>query len=135
MNEEQDTTPTLDEIVLQYRKLRQKAEDIVNEAAERAKVYKDAMEQIENLLSSLMHEMGLKSLPTDHGTAYQTTVTSVKINDRETFLDYAIANHRDLLQFSCNKIALKVYEDEKKPKPYPPGIEVTKIKRVNIRGK
>jgi uncharacterized protein (DUF342 family) len=136
---EEDEVPTLDQVVLQYRKLREKAEDILNEAKEKAKIYTDAMEQIENLLSALMTEMKLNSLPTDHGTAYKTTVTNVKITDRTKFMKWAYDNHPDLLQVSCNKTALKEYEPDvkqkKAAKPYPPGIEVAKLQRVNIRGK
>lgn len=137
--EEDKEIPTLDQIVLQYRKLRDKSEEILNAAKEQAKIYTDAMEQIENLLSALMTEMKLNSLPTDHGTAYKTTVSNVKIEDRAKFIKWAYENHQDLLQVSCNKTALKEYEPDKKQnrqaKPYPPGITVTKLQRVNIRGK
>lgn len=127
--------PTVDELILQYRTFRTKIEEIENKAAELVKPFKEGMEIIENYLSQYMHQVKLKSLPTENGTAYQTTVTSIKILNREQFIDWAYKNHKDLLQVSCNKTALKIYEDEKNPKPYPPNIEVTKIKRVNIRGK
>lgn len=134
--------PSIDDLVLKYRQFRQKKEDIDNEAKEKMKVYADAMETIENYLAEYMHNLKLTSLPTKNGTAYGTTVTSVKILDKSKFFQYAIKNNTELLQFSCNKTALKDYEEEKNKKgdiirpakPYPPGIEVTKLKKVNVRG-
>lgn len=137
-----DDEPTLDEIVLKYREFRDKIGEIEAKATEDAKPYKEAMVKIENYFADYMHNVGLQSLPTSNGTAYQTTVTSITIENKDVFFNFAVANHKELLQFSCNKTALKDYEPEKNKKgeitkpgrPYPPGIKVTKLLKVNIRG-
>lgn len=139
MSTAEDCTPTIDEIVQKYRYFRSRKEELEAELKEKTAVYDAAMTQIENLLSAYMHELKLNSLPTDYGTAYKTTVTSITIKNKSEFLAYALENHPDLLQIQCNKTAIKEYEEDKKAgraaKPYPPGIEVTKLSRVNVRGK
>lgn len=138
----EEDEPSIDDLVLKYRQFRKKKEDIESESKAAQQVYTDAMETIENYLAEHMHNLKLTSLPTKNGTAYGTTVTSIKITDKGKFLDFALNNHRDLLQFSCNKTAIKDYEEEKNKKgdiikparPYPPGLEVTKLKKVNVRG-
>lgn len=138
----EDEEPTVDELIGKYRELRLAAEAILNEAKEKVLQYQQAMEFIENHLSALMEEWKVKSLPTENGTAYKTTVVNVKIEEKEKFVDWAYENHRELLQVTCNKTALKEYEPKVNSKGevitpgkrYPPGITVTKLHRVNVRG-
>lgn len=139
-NDEEE--PTIDQLIGKYRELRVAVEVIENQAKEQIAQYKQAMEYIENHLGALMTEWKVKSLPTAFGTAYRTTVTNIKIDEKETFVDWAYENHRELLQVSCNKTAIKEYEPKLNSKGeiitpgkrYPPGITVTKLNKVNVRG-
>ena len=128
-----DEEPTIDQMVKKYKQIHKLIEDIENETKEKVKPYKEALSVLENVLAAKMHEWGVNSLPTDYGTAYKTTVQGVKITNRQEFLEYAIRENTDLLQISCNKTALKAYKEKKIP--YPPGIEVSEIFKVNVRGK
>ena len=97
--------------------------------------HKKRMEEIQNLLLNLLNEQKSKSMATDHGTAYISTIMTPKIMDRDEYIHFIWDHYgawADLLQIrEPQKEALRDYmEQENEP---PPGVEVSYFNRLNIR--
>lgn len=94
--------------------------------------YKDGMALIENLLAEEINRLEGQSIKTEFGTAYRSTVTSFKVADRQTWLDWVFENNqRDMLTTHVAKDAVKDYSEAKGGTP--PGLNVTTIYKINIR--
>lgn len=133
MSKEEEEEYSIADLVQQYVACREYIKDQEEKDKLHLKPYKDALATLENYFGATLHESKLESLPTTFGTVYKSPIMSIKITDREKFLDYAIVHDRDLLQISGNKTALKPYKEKKLP--YPPGIEVTELININVRAK
>lgn len=114
--------------------------------------HKQTMDVIENEFLRRLNERKAQSTPTEHGTAYKSTLLNVSVapeaapyqrdadspvsTGREALLDFALDNWdaigNELLIISAQKDAVKRYMEEHEGLP-PPGIKVVPFIKVNIR--
>ena len=107
--------------------------------ADKTKAYEDSIkedsnsiEQIENILLDEINKLGGQSIKTIHGTAYRSTITSFRVADRQTWLDWVfVHDQRDMLTTHVAKDAIKDYQEQNGDTP--PGLNVTTIHKCNIR--
>jgi len=99
----------IDAIVSSYVALRdQKAEIAERHKAEMAP-YNQGLSDLEGLLMGALDKAGLQSAKTPHGTAYKNTVSSAKVIDWGTVLDFIIAEERYDLLARCGVRHLDSY--------------------------
>ena len=81
---------TVEQVIERYRQL--KADQAVMSArhAEEMKPINEAMTNIETWLLAKMNQDGVDSYKTAHGTAYQSRLRSVKLEDPIAFKDYVL---------------------------------------------
>ena len=104
----------------------------------KTRAYKDSIKQdetdidlLENLLLAEINKLDGQSIKTANGTALRTTLTSFRVADRETWVNWVIANNQgDLLTLHVAKEAVKEYTDQN---GLPPGLNMTTIHRCNVR--
>jgi hypothetical protein len=95
--------------------------------------YKDGMALLEGMLAEEINRLEGQSIKTEFGTAYRSTVTSFRVADRETWLNWVFDhNQRDMLTTHVAKDAIKDYTEAKGGTP--PGLNVTTIYKINVRG-
>lgn len=111
--------------------------------AQQAKVFADycapfraEQEQIEAWLHDFLNRHKIRSVKSDHGTPYISTITKPKIEDRTKYLDWCLEHWEtggdELLQLSAPQVtAFKAYVEEHKE--VPPGTSVTYFEQINIR--
>src|SRR5262245_57424126 len=105
----------VNEAVAFYVELRAKKRDMEAQLAEDLKPIHDGMAQLEAMLLKVMQDLGVKSLPTEHGTAYQRTVRSATIQDRKAFREFVVSNGLyDLADWKANKVQVFDYMKEHK---------------------
>jgi hypothetical protein len=91
--------------------------------------YRDGLAKVDAKIIAAMDANGLNSIKTEHGTAYFSTLNAYSITDRKLFFDWMIENDAtDILTSHVSKEALREREQ------LPPGIAVTNVRRLNIRG-
>jgi hypothetical protein len=89
------------------------------------------MTLIENLLMDEINKLEGQSIKTQFGTAYRSTITSFRVADRETWLEFVFGgNHRDFVTANVAKDAVKEYRDQHGDLP---GLSVTKMHKLNIK--
>lgn len=93
---------------------------------------------IADKLKEIMHENGLTSLKTPHGTAYIAYRESASVADWEVLLGYIKAQEAwDLLERRVSKSAVKDRMEEDRngnyTHPPPPGVDFVRIEGVNVR--
>lgn len=121
------------DLIKYYVELRDYLE--ADEAAnvQRRKPHQESMQLIENELQRRLIERGSDSTKTEFGTAFQKEVMSVRTADKGVFVDWAV--HHDLVRemdLRPAKETVKTYMDEHNGE-MPPGIDVTFIRKINIR--
>ena len=120
------------ELVAGYVKLRDKKKAM--DDAHKAKIASlvDVMDQIEARLRQHLNDTNAESIRTDAGTAYSSVKTSVRVVDSEVFRAF-VEDHGAwaMLDARANKTAVDAYLDEHGE--LPPGLDVTRIRTVNIR--
>lgn len=146
--------PTPSELVYEYTQLDNYVDAETKRFGEHLKPHKQRMEAIKNKLLEMMNEQGT-DFKTDYGTAYRSTITTPKVDDKEKFLDWVLDDwdHRgDFLQIGApqidafrdyvdrRKMQLKEFEEQHGGPPEdisitPPGTSVSYFVRVNIRPK
>lgn len=80
--------PTVDSVIAAYIKRRDLKKEIQTRHKEELAVVNGAMDKIEAWLHREMLEMNVDSVKTKAGTAFIQTVSSVKVADWETALDF-----------------------------------------------
>jgi hypothetical protein len=120
---------------------------------EYCKPYRERQEAIENALHAFLHQNKLQNVRTEYGTAYKSTSTTPKIEDRDAYLDWCLDNWdeggNEMLQLGAPQIdAFKRYmemrekqlEEMKQGGAFPsdmsftpPGTSVSFFEKVNIR--
>jgi len=77
-------------------------------------------------------EEGLTNIPTPHGTAYWSTVSSATVADPSVFKEYVISNAAwDLIETRASKLAVKSFIDGHGEPP--PGVNFSSVKVFNLR--
>jgi|HubBroStandDraft_2_1064218.scaffolds.fasta_scaffold00003_24 hypothetical protein len=102
------------------------------------KPMREWLQAADNKLLELLNEQGCDSFKTEHGTAYRSVITSVKVEDREKFLDFVLDETNwdkygnEMLMASPQKDAVKRFAEEHNG-VLPPGLSTSAFTRVNIR--
>lgn len=123
---------TTGELIQRFIQLRDAVEAKTKAFELELKPYKDGMAAIENAVGQQIIDMGGESIKTEHGTAYRTSVLSVKMADRETFLQFVIDNNAlDYLTSAVSKELVKDYIEANNCPP--PGLDIAYIHKTNFR--
>lgn len=129
-----DKTPA--DLIAEYNTLTTFDETESKRFAEHMKSTKARIEEIKNLLLATLNERNEKSVKTDFGTAYKSTIVTPKITDKIKFLDWALEdwdNRGAMLQIGApQKAALDTYMDDNEGK-LPPHVETSSFTRINIK--
>ena len=92
---------------------------------------KSNIDLLENLLGEEINRLGGQSIKTAYGTAYRSTITSFRVADRETWVNWVIKNEQgDMLTLHVAKDAVKEYTDTL---GLPPGLDMMTIHKTNVR--
>jgi len=123
-------------LVAQYQQIKLHLEQQSAQFAAYCKPYNEQIEQIGTTIQAAMIEQGVKSVKTDTGTAYLSTIVTPKITDKEKFLDFVLADwdkYGAMLQIGApQKAALQEYMDENDNR-LPPHVDISSFTRINIR--
>lgn len=120
------------EVIAAYIKLRNQKAEIVARQKEELKPIAEKMDLIEAYMLAKLDRDGSDSTKTKEGTAFITTQTQVRMEDRGAFLEYA--QEHDLLHMLTNSLAkdsvLSFVESNGTP---PPGVSITRIRVCQFR--
>ena len=128
----------VDDLTAKYIELRDRIATITKEAEEAASKLKDIQEAIADKIKEIMHEQGVTSLKTPHGTAYIAYRESATVADWDVLLGFIKAQEAwDLLERRVSKTAVKDRMEEDRHGQYqhepPPGVNFVRIEGVNVR--
>jgi hypothetical protein len=120
------------DLIDRYIAIRDKKEEIAAEQKAVMARINNALSKIEKLLMEQLEEAGSESIRTPAGTCYRSIRTSVRVEDRDQFLDYVRENEAwDLLESRAAKKDVETFLEEHQD--LPPGISVRRDAVVNIR--
>ena len=124
--------PKIDALVERYIKLRDKKSEM-KAAYERSVLDIDnAMGRVEAYLQDQMNTLGVTSLRSAFGTAYQGERVSATVADWDSMLTWVKANdHWSALEKRVSKTFVEAYKNEHND--IPPGVNVSVTRTVNIR--
>lgn len=118
----------------QYVQLRDKIADLDKAHKEKMRPYRDALEQLNNVLLDVLNKQGGESISTENGSAYKTEKKSASVADGKVFWDYIVANQAwDLIDKKANVTEMSKLLEE--GKPLPPGINMSSRFVVGVRRK
>jgi hypothetical protein len=121
-----------DQLIAVYRKMRERRDEAKKIFTESQKPLLDAMQMIENVFLERFEESGETASKTPSGTAYTVTDTSVTVKEWGEFLGFVINNQAwDLLEHRAAKLSVVEYAEEHGD--LPPGLSMSRMKKVNIR--
>lgn len=120
------------DLVSQYLRIRDLKEVKERECAEAMVPYTVNMALIEQEMNRRLTARGAENTKTEAGTAYKQTLASVKVLDRQEWLNY-VQDHAawHLLTNHVNK--KEIEEVIEVTGGIPPGLEVSRIVKVNFR--
>lgn len=125
---------TYDDLVLKHNEILEyiTAEDAAHEEA--MKPYREGFKAILTELCTRLQTDKLKNVKTEHGLAHLHTTTSVKVDNRDTFLQFVLKHNRfDMLDVrAVRKVAAEWIEANKTE---PPGIKSDRFVTCRIKGK
>lgn len=126
--------PTPAEIIHKFIQLRDTLESKTKDFEESVKPYKDGMNLLENMMQEILNKDGADNIKTEFGTAYRTTIMSVKMADRAAFIDYVSNTEDDPFAYFTNAVSKEKIKDYIDHHGTPPaGIDVTTIQKTNFR--
>jgi hypothetical protein len=130
------------QIIERYVALKDAASKLKDEYTAKVKPYQDGMAKMEEILLARLIERGAENTKTDAGTAYKSNLLTVKVADREKFIDFIMSTWTDdagqpsvgqtMLLAQPQKDAVKEFIERSGGHP-PPGLEVSYYTNVNIR--
>lgn len=125
-------TPTVDDVVAAYMKLRTQKEAIEAKVKDEVATIKAKMEKLEAWIKEQADEQGVTSFKTNHGTAFLTTNDYANVADWDAMLKFVRDNEAyDLFEKRVSKTAVRGYIEQ--TKSVPPGINYGTRIDVNIR--
>jgi len=125
-------TPTVDEVVKGYIKLRDKKNQMKKDQAEDLRPITEKMTLLENWLQRDLMTRGVESQKTKEGTAFLSTVAAATVKDRDAFLKFVQENEMwDLLENRCSKSVVQDYLAD--TGEVIPGVNYQETKVVRIR--
>ncbi len=100
---------------------------------ERMKPYRDGLNAIKAATLAHLQAQKQQNAKTESGTAYQQTTMSVKVDDREKFLDFIDGQEQwSMLDAGALKAPVETWINEHNGEA-PPGISVSFFTKCNIR--
>ena len=119
----------MEKVVSTYIKLRDRKEAMEEELKEAVKPLNEKMTLIEAAMMKYMQEQGLENIKTKAGTAYQSQVRSVKVEDWDAVRSFIEEKGAwDILNRAVNKTAvLGEYNGQV------PGVLIATINKLNFR--
>ena len=123
---------TMDALVAQYVKLRDKIKE--SDDAYKAKMApaKDYLEKLNGVLLQQLQAAGAESVKTPYGTAYKTTKRSATVADSGEFRGFVIENRAwDMADWKANAPAVEAYLQENQQ--LPPGVNLTSVVVTGVR--
>lgn len=126
--------PTLDinAVVLKYRQVRAKKEEIAERHKEELKPYNEALDKLEAAALQFLHSTGQQSANTMSGTCYINTRRSVTVEDAAAYRAWCLEHQRDdLMEVRAAKKAVEDYIEANAT--VPPGIKLSSDITVNFR--
>lgn len=126
------TPPTIDSVVAKYIELRDKLARMKADYEAEIAPIKGAMDKIENYLLGRANELGVDSFKTEHGTAYTSSRTSVKVADKDVFFNY-VQEHQEwsLMEIRAAKVAVEQFVAANEE--VPPGLDIVTERTLNVR--
>lgn len=123
---------TTEMVIGKFIELRDEVEAITNRAAAECAEKKGQMHSLQAWLKNKFNETGETSVKTPAGTAYVENVTSCKVADWNTVINFVKETENwGLLKRDVSKTAVDEYTQEHGV--LPPGVNWTTIKDVKIR--
>lgn len=123
---------SIDDLVGQFVRLRDKLKEADDAHKERTKVARSYLDMLNGKLLDRLNSVGGESVKTASGTVYRTTRRSASIADGDLFRQFVIANEAfDLVDWRANANAVDDYiKQETTP---PPGVNFTTAFTVGVR--
>ena len=125
--------PTIGDIIAKHNEIKAfvEAADEKHDAA--MKPYKEALRTLTTTAGVVLQEQGLQNFKAEgEGTAYLQHGLSVKVDNREAFLDFVITqNHPEFLDAGVLKDPVRDYLD--KHQAPPPGVKTENFVKCLIR--
>jgi len=130
----------VDDLTAKYIELRDRKAKIKKEAEDAEAALSALQDAIGDKIREIMHEMGVTSLKTAHGTAYIAYRESATVADWDVLLGFIKKSEAwDLLERRVSKSAVKDRMEEDRNGNYhqepPPGVNFVRIEGVNVRRK
>jgi hypothetical protein len=125
-------SPTIGALVEKHNELLAYVEAEQAAFDERIKPYTDALATIKGAALAHLQEQGQQNAKTEFGTAYQSTIMSVKVDNPAIFLDFIREQGLwTMLQVGALKEPVREFLDTTSRPP--PGLKVDFITKCNIR--
>jgi hypothetical protein len=135
-----------DTLINNFRKVRAKIEAMDAAHEEAVKPYKNVLAMIKEELKNLLNEAGADSVKTEYGTAYKSIKTSVKLEDKISFVCAILEQVPLLDETTISSIIAFMFlaMDIKPNKTYvedfiaemndlPAGVQVSRYIDINVR--
>ena len=123
---------TMDALVAQYVKLRDKIKESDDAHKEKMAPAKEYLERLNGVLLQHLQAAGADSVKTPHGTAYKTTKRSATVADSAEFRAFIIENRAwDIADWRANAPAVEAYLQENQM--LPPGVNMSSTVVTGVR--
>jgi hypothetical protein len=123
--------PTIGEMIAQHQEIKRHVERETEAFSTAIKPFSDALTVIEQQILVELDKQGLKNSKSEHGTAYKSETMSVKVDDREKYLQFVQAGNWKFLDARVLKEPVAEWIEAKKTPP--PGVSVGYNIKCNIR--
>lgn len=121
----------IEQIIEVYRKLRAKKSAIEQLVKEKLVPLNKRLEELENMGLKFLDDSGQTSAKTTHGTAYKSTLSTIKVSENSDFINFVTAN--DAFDLLPQKVVKAVYDQYIEDGISIPGVEVSSIVKLRIR--
>ena len=123
-----------DKVIANYIKVRDKKGEIAKRHAEELKPYNHALEVMETKLLMVLNCSNIDSVKSEHGTAFKTVRTSVKIDDWQVALPFVLENGLEhMLEKRLSKAAVAEFVEAQGANL--PGTHINNELTVQVRRK
>lgn len=131
-------TMNVDTLTAKYIELRDRKAKIKKDAEAAEAELTKIQDAIEDKIKEIMHNAGVTSMKTPHGTAYIAYKESATVADWDVLLNYIKENEAyDLLEKRVSKTAVRDRMEEDRhgnyTNPPPPGVNFVRLEGVNVR--
>ena len=128
------TTPTIGDMIAHHQLLKAYVEQEKVKFSEAIKPYTNAIETIEATVQAELTRQGLKNFKSDDGTAYLSTTLSVKVDNRDKFLQFVTQGHWEFLDARALKAPVQEWiEQNPAAAPSEIGLITQPVITCNIR--